>query len=98
MQNEQEKVKRQDDQDHDHGKHGSDNGHGKDYVNILINERSYQVHQGRLEVAKIRELDDIPSMDVVYQLPEYLLLASDGFVVVHGGDMFKSGAPSGQSS
>ncbi|MFC4765793.1 hypothetical protein [Effusibacillus consociatus] len=80
----------------DHG--GGDNGHENDMVTIYVNDNSYQVHQGRLDVSKIRELDDIPITDVLYQMPDYLLLANDSFVVVHGGERFKSGGSSGYSS
>lgn len=75
-----------------------DNCKGKDMVNIFINDSAYMVHQGRLNVSEIRNLDDIPITDVVYQLPEYLLLAIEGFVIVHGGEQFKSGGSSGHSS
>lgn len=77
---------------------GQGKGHGKKYVSILINENPYQVHQGRLDVSDIRDLDDIPITDVLYQMPEYLLLANDGFVIIHGGEQFKSGGSSGHSS
>ncbi|MGG3561974.1 hypothetical protein ABES03_10250 [Neobacillus rhizosphaerae] len=75
-----------------------DNGKGKDIVNIFINESTYQVHQGRLNVSEIRALNDIPITDVIYQLPAYLLLDNEGFVTVHGGEQFKSGGSSGHSS
>lgn len=86
---------------HDRGNNGKgegDNSHRNDIVTIYINETAYQVHQGRLDVLEILGLDDIPSTDVLYQLPDYLLLANDGFVIVHGGEKFKSGGSSGTSS
>jgi hypothetical protein len=75
-----------------------DNGKGKDIVSIIINDSTYKVHQGRLNVSEIRILDDIPITDVIYLLPEYLLLDNEGFVIVHGGEQFKSGGSSGHSS
>lgn len=75
-----------------------DNGKGKDMVSISINESTYRVHQGRLNVKEIRNYDDIPITDVIYQLPAYLLLDNEGFVTVHGGEQFKSGGSSGHSS
>lgn len=87
------------DSDHENNSHkGKDNDHGNDLVTIFINESAYQAHQGRLEVSKIRELDDIPITDVLYQMPDYLLLDNNGFVIVHGGEKFKSGGSSGHSS
>lgn len=78
--------------------HHEDNGKGNDMVSIYINESTYRVHQGRLDVSEIRNLDDIPNTDVIYQLPSYLLLDNEGFVIVHGGEQFKSGGSSGHSS
>jgi hypothetical protein len=77
---------------------GEHNDHRRDMVTVFINDSPYQVHQGRLDVSTIMQLDDIPVTDVIYQLPNYILLASDGFVVVHGGERFKSGGSSGHSS
>ena len=78
--------------DKDHA-HEHDPAH--DMVTIYINDTPFEVHQGYLEVATIRKLDDIPSTDVIYKLPEYELLPNNGFVVVHGGERFKSGGSSG---
>ena len=75
-----------------------DKDHGNDMVIIYINDTPFEVHQGRLEVDAIRKLDDIPSNDVIYKLPEYELVSNEGFVVVHGGERFKSGGSSGHSS
>lgn len=77
---------------------GADNNHGRDIVTVYINDTPYPVHQGRLDVSTIMQLNDIPITDVVYQLPDYLLLPNDGFVVVHGDERFKSGGSSGHSS
>jgi hypothetical protein len=49
-------------------------------------------------VSAIQHLDDIPSTDLVYQLPNYDLLPHDSFVEIHGGERFKSGGSSGHSS
>ncbi len=75
---------------------GKDPAHNM--ITIFINNSPYEVHEGRLEVSTIRKLGDIPSTDLVYQLPQYELLPNDGFVVVHGGEHFKSGGSSGHSS
>ncbi len=79
--------------------HDAVNGdHVRDMVTIYINDSPFEVHEGRLDVSTIRKLADIPSTDLVYQLPEYEPFPKDGFVVVHGGERFKSGGSSGHSS
>ncbi len=67
-------------------------------VTIYINNSPFEVHQGRLEVATIRKLDDFPSTDVIYKLADYELLPNHRSVEIHGGECFKSGGSSDHSS
>lgn len=92
-------MQNHEDESVNHQVHGSgENDHGRDMVTIYINDTPYSIHQGRLDVSTIMRLDDIPITDLVYQLPNYVLLANDSFIEVHGGERFKSGGSSGHSS
>jgi hypothetical protein len=66
--------------------HHEDHGHGM--VPICINDTPSEVRQGRPEVATMSKIDDIPTIDVIYNVPEYALLPNNGFVVVHRGERF----------
>jgi hypothetical protein len=42
---------------------------------------------------------DVPSTDILYKMPDYeVALNDDDKIIIHGGESFKSSAPSGASS
>lgn len=78
--------------------HGADNGQGNDVVQIFINDLSYSIHRGHQSIAAIKEIGGVSSLDILYQMPDYIELDNSGAVIIHGGERFKPVAPSGSSS
>lgn len=75
------------------------NDHGNDMVTISINEKAISIHRGRHLVSEIKRAGDVPSTDILYKMPDYeVALNDDDKIVIHGGESFKSSAPSGASS
>jgi hypothetical protein len=80
--------------------HGNDNNdQGRDMVVIVINEIDVRIHRGHQTIAAIKVAGNIPSTDILYQMPNYEApLDDNGSITIKGGERFKSCAPSGASS
>lgn len=79
--------------------HEHDHDHGSDMVTIFINDKAIPVHRGSHTVAEIKHIGDVPSTDVLYQVPNYEVgLNDDDRITIHGNERFKSSAPHGGSS
>lgn len=77
--------------------HGHD--HGNDMVTISVNEKAVPIHRGQHLVSEIKLAGDVPSTDILYKMPDYeKALNDDDKIIIHGGESFKSSAPTGASS
>lgn len=75
------------------------NEHGNNMVAILVNEKAVSIHRGQHLVSEIKLAGDVPSTDILYKMPNYeTALNDDDKIIIHGGESFKSSAPSGASS
>lgn len=78
---------------------GHENDHGNDMVTISVNEKSVSIHRGQHLVSEVKVAGGVPSTDILYKMPDYeVALNDDDKIVIHGGESFKSSAPSGASS
>lgn len=77
--------------------HGDD--HGKNIVDIYINDVKVPIHRGHQTVAEIKSAGKVPSTDIIYLMPNYeVALDNNGSITIKGDERFKSSAPSGASS
>jgi len=76
-----------------------ENNHRNNMVIIAVNERSVSIHRGQHLVSEVKVAGDVPSTDILYKMPDYeVALNDDDKIIIHGGESFKSSAPSGASS
>lgn len=77
--------------------HGDD--HGKDMVDIYVNDVKVTIHRGHQTIAAIMAAGKVPSTDIIYLMPDYeVALDNNGSITIKGDERFKSSAPSGASS
>lgn len=76
-----------------------ENDHRNNMVTISVNEKAVSIHRGQHSVSEIKLAGDVPSTDILFKLPNYeVALNDDDRIIIHGGESFKSSAPSGASS
>lgn len=80
----------------------NEKGHnnGQNFVEIIVNDDPYQIHRGKRTVAEIKTAGKVPLADKLEQVinGELVPLEDDGFVVIKGGEEFKSHVQSGGAS
>ncbi|MEA1960490.1 MAG: hypothetical protein U9N81_04240 [Bacillota bacterium] len=77
----------------------NENDHGNDMVTISVNEKAVSIHRGQHLISELKLAGGVPSTDILYKLPNYeVALNDDDKIIIHGGESFKSSAPSGASS
>ena len=74
--------------------------HGKDFVEITVNDRVISMHRGHQTVVAIKQAADVP---LAYDLDEivageFVLLPDEGAVVLKGGEKFLAHPKDGGSS
>jgi hypothetical protein len=84
----------------DQGKKEQHDNHGKENVNITIDDKPWTVHRGHLTVAELKTLAGIP---LAYDLDRIIdgkfePLPDDGGVTIKGGEIFISHVKDGSSS
>jgi hypothetical protein len=78
---------------------GHEDDHGKDMVDIYVNDVKVTIHRGHQTVAAIMSAGKVPSTDIIYLMPNYeVALDNNGSITIKGDERFKSSAPSGASS
>ena len=89
------------DQDGEVHIHGGENfvSHKK-LVDIKINNVTRQTHPGKNTVAHLRKLGEVPADEILaeFRHGQFVDLADDGHVEIHGGEIFASHRKSGGSS
>lgn len=74
--------------------------HGRDEVEIFMNEPRFQIHRGKQSVANIKQVCHVEETWVIELLHDgkLELLPNDGHVVIKGGEHFISHVAGGGSS
>jgi len=81
------------------GPGASGDDHGKAMVTIDVNDVAVTIHRGHQTVAAIKAAGNVPSTDILYEMPNYEVALNDNdSITIKGGERFKSCAPSGGSS
>lgn len=79
--------------------HEPSGDHGNDMVKIFVNDEAILIHRGSQTVAQIKLAGKVSSTDILYEMPHYEIALKDtDRFTIHGGERFKSSAPSGGSS
>lgn len=93
----QQHVEHENDQIQDHDD-GGNNEHGRDLVEITINDTKYKIHRGHTSVAELKRLAHVNPAWVLYLYGQPEPLDDAGFVTIKGEEVFLASARSGQSS
>jgi hypothetical protein len=82
------------------GPGGGGEGPGNNFVDITINDDPYRIHRGSQTVVEIKTVGHVPLADDLEQVINGVLtlVADDGRVVIHGGEVFASHPKTGSSS
>jgi hypothetical protein len=85
---------------HHHHVHCRNKAHESREVKISINGKEYETARGKNSVEHIRKLGHVPATDILSELKHNVPvdLPNDGFVHIHGGEVFVSHVPSAGSA
>ena len=74
--------------------------HGKEMVQITINNKPYEIHRGNQTVAAIKQIGGVPLADYLDELIDgkFVHLPDDGSVTIKDGEIFVSQPKDGGSS
>ncbi len=80
--------------------HGNSDYHANNFVEIKVNDDKYKIHRGKRTVAEIKVAGEVPLADILEQVIGGTLvpLDDDGYLIIKGGEEFKSHIPSAGSS
>lgn len=72
----------------------------QDKVEIIVNDKPYQIHRGRQTVSEIKTVGQVPLAHTLVLVEGSTLkpLPDDGSVVIKGGEEFKSHPKDGGNS
>lgn len=88
-------------QSQEHNEHQGDNqGQGKEYVTITIDDEPRSIHRGRQTVGELKSVGEVPLAYDVDEIVDgkFQPLPDDGAVTIKGGEIFVSHPKDGSSS